>query len=315
MPTAASVHPDAILKDLGKLWIDLGKQDAETGVLRACSMTFIVVAAEEDDPQVFGETVAELTHENPSRVIVLRVCCAGSQRLESRVYAQCWKPFGRRQQICSEIVEISASPEHFADVPKIVLGITVPDLPIVFWSRNTDYTTDRSFAGLLSMADKVIVDSARFADPEEGLRFVQELTVGGINTADLSWTRLTPWRESVAQIFEDAGRPALRKARITYYKKSPSVAGLYLAGWFRQAVPGLEVIHEAAPDTKRRSIFLEAPGLEASVEVEGAIALLTVNGLTRESAVPDRDDAALLRDELAILGEDAIFRKALASAG
>ena len=311
---AASVHPDAILKDLGKLWVDLGKQDPETGVLRACAMTFIVVAAEEDDPQLFGETVGELTHENPSRVIVLRVCCTGDQRLESRVYAQCWKPFGRRQQICSEIIEISASAELFGDVPQIVLGLIVPDLPIVLWSRNPDFATYRSVAGLFGMADKVIVDSARFADPEDGLRYVRELATGGTNVADLSWTRLTPWRESVAQVFEHAGRPSLNKVRITYYKKSPSVAGRYLASWFRQAIPGLEVILEAAPGTKRRSIFLEGPELEASVEVEGTTALLTVNGLTRHSAVPDRDDAALLRDELAILGEDRAFRKALEQA-
>ena len=311
---SASVHPDAILKELGKLWIDLGKQDAETGVLRACAMTFIVVAAEEDDPQVFGETVAELTHENPSRVIVLRICCPGEKRLESRVYAQCWKPFGRRQQICSEIVEISASPEHFAEVPQIVLGLTVPDLPIVLWSRSSDFTNYANVAELLAMADKVIVDSARFPDPEEGLRYVQELMIGGINTADLSWTRLTAWRESVAQVFEHAGRPALQKVRITYYKKSPSVSGRYLAAWFRQSIPGLNVVLEPAPGTTRRSIFLEAPGLEASVEVEGSVALLTVNGLVRQSAVPDRTDAALLRDELAILGQDNTFRKVLESA-
>lgn len=303
----ASVHPDAILKDLRKLWIDLGKENPETGVLRACAMTFIVVAAEEDDPQAFGETVAELTHENPSRVILLRICCAGNKRLESRVYAQCWKPFGSHQQICSEIVEISASPEHFADVPQIILGLTVPDLPIVLWSRKPDVNVD----GLVPMADKVIVDSSSIPDPGQGLLYVKQLLAGGTNVGDLAWTRMSPWRQSVAQIFEDAGRPALERVRITYYKQSPSVSGRYLAAWFRQAVPGVSVSLEPAPDTKRRSIFLEAAGLRASVEVEGSTAFLTVNGLTREGAVPGRDVAALLREELAILGQDATFRKVI----
>jgi glucose-6-phosphate dehydrogenase assembly protein OpcA len=310
----ASVHPDAILKELGKLWIDLGKQNPETGVLRACAMTFIVVAAEEDDPQVFGETVAELTHENPSRAIILRVCCPGDERLESRVYAQCWKPFGRQQQICSEVVEISASPEHLSDVPQIILGLTVPDLPIVVWSRSPDFIQSSNVDGLLARADKVIVDSARIPDPEQGLAYVKALRSRGINVGDLAWTRMSPWRQSVAQIFEEAGRPKLQKVRITYYKQSPSVSGRYLAAWFRQAVPGLAVKLEPAPDTKRRSIFLEAEGLQASVEVEGSTALLTVNGLTRQSAVPDRDDAALLREELAILGQDTTFRKVIQSA-
>jgi hypothetical protein len=310
---AASVHPDAILKELGKLWVDLGKQDPDTGVLRACATTFIVVAAEEDDPQVFGETVADLMHENPSRVIVLRICCSGDKKLESRVYAQCWKPFGRRQQICCEIVEISASTEHFGDVPKLVLGLTVPDLPIVLWVRNLTFNAYPDVARLLALADKVIFDSARFSDPDEGLRHVQEMAGSTTNPADLSWTRLTPWRQSVAQIYEDAGRPALERVRITYYRSFPSVSSRYLAAWFRLAVPGTVVILEPAPNSKRRSIFLEAAGLEASVVMEGSTALLTVNGLTRRSAVPGRDDSTLLREELSILGQDATFRKVLRS--
>jgi Glucose-6-phosphate dehydrogenase subunit len=308
---ALSVHPDAILKELGKLWVDLGKQDADTGVLRACAMTFIVVAAEEDDPQVFGETVAELMHENPSRVIVLRVCCGGEKRLDARVYAQCWKPFGRQQQICCEVVEISASPEHFGDVPKLVLGLTVPDLPIVLWMRSVTFNTYPDMAQLLALADKVIFDSARFGGPDEGLRLVQEMSGSTANPADLSWTRLTPWRQSVAQIYEDAGRPALDRVRITYYRRIPSVSGRYLASWFRLAIPGVMVILEPDPVSKRRSIFLEAPGLQASIVMEGSMALLTVNGLTRQSAVPNRDDAALLREELSVLGQDTTFRKVL----
>jgi glucose-6-phosphate dehydrogenase assembly protein OpcA len=199
-------------------------------------------------------------------------------------------------------------------VPQIILGLTVPDLPIVLWSRDPGFINSSNVDGLLGMADKVIVDSTRIPDPEQGLRYVKNLLAAGINVGDLAWTRMSPWRQSVAQIFEDAGRPALQKVRITYYKQSPSVSGRYLAAWFRQVVPGITVSLERAQDLKRRSIFLEAAGLHASVEVEGSTAYSTVNGLTRESAVPDRNDATLLREELAILGQDATFRKLIQSA-
>jgi hypothetical protein len=68
----AAVQPEKILKDLGKLWVDLGTQD-ENGVLRACALTFIVVVQETQDAGVIGETIAALMHEHPSRAIVIRV--------------------------------------------------------------------------------------------------------------------------------------------------------------------------------------------------------------------------------------------------
>ncbi len=44
---AATVSPDHILKELSELWVGLGKQGQQeggAGVLRACSMTLVVLA-------------------------------------------------------------------------------------------------------------------------------------------------------------------------------------------------------------------------------------------------------------------------------
>ena len=105
---AKAVDPDRILKDFRALWRDLAQQDPN-GVLRACAMTLIVVADEAQDANIINETIASLMHEHPSRAIVVRVRQCPEQVLEARVFAQCWMPFGRRQQICCEEVEIIAS--------------------------------------------------------------------------------------------------------------------------------------------------------------------------------------------------------------
>ena len=39
------------------------------------------------------------------------------------------------QQICCEQIEVAASPDRLADVAPTLLGIIVPDLPVVVWSR------------------------------------------------------------------------------------------------------------------------------------------------------------------------------------
>src|SRR5438094_770354 len=171
---AAAVQPERILKDLAKLWVDLAKEDSEkgsSGVLRACAMTLIAAVEEEADAASVGETLAELMHQHPSRAIVLRVCAEQESALDARVFAQCWMPFGRRQQICCEQVEITASPSRVDDLPKLVLGLTVPDLPVVLWCRSERLANDASFQQLFPLATKIIVDTERFAHSGGGLSF------------------------------------------------------------------------------------------------------------------------------------------------
>ena len=319
MPVA--VQPETILKDLAKLWVDLAKQDAPsgTGVLRACAMTLIVAAAKEEDPQGFGETIAELMREHPGRVIILRTGNVNGSTLESRVFAQCWKPFGRNQQICCEEVEITACPSRFADVPKLVLGITVPDLPVVLWLRNVPADAQPGAEELFTLADKIIVDSSRCADPEKGLAYVRELQHGNRNVADLEWTRLTPWRESVAHIFEDERNlrflKSIQRVQISHVGEVPPVSARYLASWLRHTLASsVELSFQAVPvepGPRIRGIVLTGPEFSASVALEGSSAVLNINQLTRRTAFPGCDNHILLREELSILGRDPIFRRCL----
>ena len=105
---SATVAPDRILNELAALWTQEGKQ-GDAGVLRACSMTLIVMVEATDDAAAVAETVAALMPEHPARAILVRLQGTGERALSERVYQQCWKPFGQRQQICCEQIEITAS--------------------------------------------------------------------------------------------------------------------------------------------------------------------------------------------------------------
>ena len=124
-----TIAPEKILKELAELWVDSGKQgkaEGGTGVLRACSMTLLVLAEAGDDTQGLGETIAALMPEHPARAIVVRLSGAGDRSLAERVYSQCWMPFGQRRQICCEQVEITVSDAALADLQSVVLPLTVP---------------------------------------------------------------------------------------------------------------------------------------------------------------------------------------------
>ena len=85
--------------------------------------------------------------EHPSRAIVIRFRAEDQRALAARVFAQCWMPFGHRQQICCEQIEITASDASLPDLAAVVLPLTVPDLPVILWCRSPRAL---SFAGILA---------------------------------------------------------------------------------------------------------------------------------------------------------------------
>lgn len=316
---ATAVQPDKILKELGKLWVDLSKSD-ENGVLRACAMTLIAVVDEKCDAQSVTEIIARLMHEHPSRVIVIRVTEAQEPHLESRVFAQCWMPFGRRQQICCEGVEITSSQGSLADVVPVVRALVAPDLPVVLYSPSESLWWTPGFQLLLPLAGKLIVNSREMPDPTRVLLYLSSLP-RELLKADLAWSQLTPWRESVAQIFED---PALARSvydlsevDIRWSDKEEPPALYYLYGWFMHVLGGSVKVNFARADGPAFAsivrIALSGPGFEASVELkDSSSAEVVVNGRPRQITVfPEIGDCEALRQELALAGRDVIFEDVL----
>ena len=119
---SATVAPEKILKELAALWVEEGKL-GEAGVLRACTMTLVVIAEESDDAGALGETLAALMPEHPARAILVRLCGGTERKLSERVYQQCWKPFGQRQQICCEQIELTVSDAALGDLPSVPSGL------------------------------------------------------------------------------------------------------------------------------------------------------------------------------------------------
>jgi glucose-6-phosphate dehydrogenase assembly protein OpcA len=311
-------QPEKILKDLAKLWVDLGKQ-SEQGVLRACSMTFIVVIEETQDASPIGEAIAGLMHEHPSRAIVVRIRECPEPCLEARVFAQCWMPVGRHEQICCEQVEITAARRSLADVPPVILGIVAPDLPVVLYCPDVGLCLSPEFQTLPPLAGKVVIDSGSSGDLS-GVRYLQSLPKNVYRRADLEWGRLTGWREAVAQIFEDSVRrkaaQSLKKIRIVHTEGAGSPAVHYLSGWFVRILGEgiqIELLHEEGPSSATiRRVELDGPGFHATVEMKDASsAELHVDGVSQRAVFPQWTEQDLLRQELSITGRDPIFEEVL----
>jgi len=323
-------QPEQILKGLSKLWTSLGEEEKQLGkptVLRACAMTLIVATDGEGAGFDELQIMSELMREHPSRGIVLAVSPEAEHGLEARVLAQCWKPFGKAQQICCEQIEITARPESWPNVGPTLIGLITPDLPVVFWCRHKgalspSATADQN-AGLdaiLDLASKVVIDSLGL-DPTSTFRLLAKWQAQGHVVADLEWTRLTPWREPIAHIFDSLNRENkfsdFHTIEVTYTGDKPGSSALYAAGWlsapYRAQVrftkveggnPGLRAI---TLRSDKETIVFECTGRDT-------MRLHSTNGRHREYTLTHPSLTTLMTEELALIGPDPAFNAAFARA-
>jgi len=317
-PAAATIDPERILRDLRELWAQLAKdQGSAGGVLRACSMTLMVVAEPGDDADAESarKTIGVLMHGHPSRAIVLTPREGGE--FSGRVFAECWMPFGGQQQICSEGIEITADSEQTDDVARLLVPLIAPDLPVVLWCRGPRAFLDRSLDPLFPLANKIIFNTRAVRHPTSAIEFLRRMRKDGRQVADLAWTRLTGWREAVAHLMDacDGGwlAAASGAVRIEYGGERPGTRSLYFARWIERALPGANVtLVPVVGEAGLHSVVFAGCGAETSVRLgEGSTLEVRTAERGYSAVLPPDSEECLMREELSILGRDPVFERVL----
>lgn len=320
----STVQPEVILRELAELWTSLAAPPdtapgTSAGVLRACSMTLIVAAATAADAQEVTQTVGELMHEHPSRAIILKPG-GESDGLESRVYAQCWMPFGGRQQICCEQIEITTPDAQLAQMSRVILGLLAPDLPAVLWCRGARWFERRGFEQLYPLIDKIVLDACAFANPGAAFDTIRALRAARTRVADLSWSRLTMWREMIAGTLEVVAPgqqlDAIRSIVIEHYGDTPPAQGYYLGAWLSRALPAATIGFNSVPGEVGHvaSVILTGDGVNVAfrrlegdtVQISGAQSNVVV--------LPHASDYRAMGEELTITGVDPTFEEVFTKA-
>lgn len=321
-PLAQAIDPEKILHDLRELWAKLAKdQGVPGGVLRACSMTLIVVAEPDDkaDAETARKTIGVLMHVHPSRAIVLTPREGGE--FSGRVFAECWMPFGGQQQICSEGIEITADSEQTDEVARLLVPLIAPDLPVVLWCRGPRAFLDRSLDPLFPLANKIIFNTRAVRHASSAIEFLRRLRKegpkDGRQVADLAWTRLTGWREAVAHLMDACPGGWLAAAggevRIEYGGGRPGTRSLYFARWIEQALPGVNVtLIPVAGGPGLHSVVFAGCSAETSVRLgEGSSLEVRTAERSYSAILPPDSEECLMREELSILGPDPVFDRIL----
>jgi glucose-6-phosphate dehydrogenase assembly protein OpcA len=217
------------------------------------------------------------------------------------------------------------------------------DLPLIFWWQGE--LTERFNDRIYSLIERLVVDSADWADPlEQFQRLSVAIEKDNLVVQDLSWTRTYHVRLGIASMFDDpqaqAAIGAIQKVNIV---TSPDgeVAGLQLLAWLATQCGWRKANELIATETSNGGYHFEnAQGgvIEARVSSQegsapiglveilaGDVAIkvtrpegdphihLSVNAeghISEQSAPADSDDSVgRVRDQLSRGGKNSLFRK------
>jgi glucose-6-phosphate dehydrogenase assembly protein OpcA len=176
-------------------------------IARASVLNLIVYADREEHARRAARSISDLALRHPSRaIVVLADRGQAREHSERRIEMHCQLPISDgARQVSYEQILVRATGDVDDRLASAVIPLLVPDLPVFLWWTGTPPLGSRSFADLLRLTDRLIVDSADFARPEITLPTIariSEAARGRFGVTDLNWTRLTPWREIATAFFD-----------------------------------------------------------------------------------------------------------------
>lgn len=254
---ASTIEANTVHKTLQQLWDKIAEERraaarrprfaSDAAQMRTRTINLIAIADSEEEARGLKTTVTSLTEFFPSRTVILirAADIAEKNRLAVTVAVE-EHPIVRKQSpIRFETITVAASAGREEVLASVASPVLVPELPDFVWYPGASFANSPLLVELIDIADRLIVDTSRVEDPSMALRFLTGLDPGGadgaIHLSDIAWTRLTPWRQLIAQFFDHAATQpclgAIDDVTITYGDSDADgrtglTGALLLAGWF-----------------------------------------------------------------------------------
>jgi glucose-6-phosphate dehydrogenase assembly protein OpcA len=239
---------EIVERELAQLWTESARDpnaDTETAVLRARVANLLVFISSEAALDDVHRMLRELTAIHPSRaLLMLGAREAVDQDIEMFVESICQTDRRGAIRLSCEEITLKATGKFVAELPSAALPLLVPDLGTFLWWQDALRVSNRVLNTLLRATDRLIIDSADFADPLNELVEMNHLYAENefdhVGVSDLNWARLTFWRGLLADYYDvPTYQPLLDRidqVRIDYV--GPELApdwlapqALLIAGW------------------------------------------------------------------------------------
>lgn len=200
-----------------------------------------------------------------------------------------------------------------------VASLRLSSLPSIAWWRGVDVAV---LPDLADLVDRLVLDAEDPTQTWDAVSGIVSVTV----VSDLRWTRLTRWRNLMAQFFDV---PAVRAAIATFTTLEIAAGDVYagrlFAGWMQSRLPAGDKISvtlsRAGRDASIQSVALGGSSHRLVLELAGHgrcihTTIETGGRTTASRVVPAGDQAPerLMADELRVPARDLAFEAALRAA-
>ncbi|HEY7036711.1 MAG TPA: glucose-6-phosphate dehydrogenase assembly protein OpcA [Thermomicrobiales bacterium] len=215
--TAPVIDTGKVHDELDRLWgewseakrVSLGdglQSSPEWALMRASTLNLIAIAGTPREAERIEATVSSLTEFSPSRTVILvRSGAPKAGGLGVRVSVHEHSLGKSQAAIRFESVTIAAKRGSDELLASVTSPLLVAELPDFLWVPRGEIAGNPLLSDLLELADRVIVDTATLEEPGGNLRFLADLAQQpkpAPKVSDLVWSRLMPWRQLIAQFFD-----------------------------------------------------------------------------------------------------------------
>ena len=219
--------------------------DDEQVRARNCVMTLISVTPTESDERLAQRTTQIIGMQHPAQVIVIREeAPMRGHHLDAWITTEVQRPQIASPTEC-EIITLHVRGAAADHLGALVDPLLVSGVPTYLWWLGTPPFGKKELLDALRICDGLVVDSARFAEPYHsfrGLARLLKIAHHRLGLADMQWSRLRPWRESIAQFFTPKERrhflTGIAEVGVDYAGEGRGnrIAAALMTGWMAEAL-------------------------------------------------------------------------------
>jgi glucose-6-phosphate dehydrogenase assembly protein OpcA len=296
--------PETTVSKISKELVAIREQGGAVALGRVLTL---VIDTDDADAELAIEAANEASREHPSRIITLiSTPSAPTARLDAEI-----RVGGAAG--ASEVIILRAQGESATYPQSLIMGLLLPDAPVVAWWPKTA-PANVSSSAIGKIATRRITDALNQVNPSE---FLEQLSKNySPGDSDFSWTRLTLWRAQFAALLDQAPHDPVLSIEIVGDKDNPSVQ--LLISWLRQKLDCEVKLEHRVETAGVRAIYSVQFHREGdSIEIlrnQNNIAVLTQSGQpAKELSLPVRSLRDCLAEDLRRLDADIAFGKVISS--
>lgn len=290
--------PNTTISQVSKALV---KMREENGVVALGRVLTLIISATTGSEEVAIEAANDASREHPMRVLV--VCANADSALEARLDAEI-RVGGDAG--ASEVIILRASGEAASDEQSLVMGLLLPDAPVVTWWPGAAPVVP-GHAPLGRIAHRRITDASAQPNPQAALAQLAENYMPG--DIDFAWTRLTLWRAQLAAVLDQPPYSPVTSVHVEGSDDSPSTT--LLSAWLHSALeaPTEYVLTPGATSHGIHSVRMERStgAIDLTRSVAGVAVLTQPEQPTHSLALPRRNLRDCLADELRRLDPDELY--------